>query len=212
MVDDDYDIIGLITGVDYPEASVRIGTDRVSAYKLAQLQRNLAATKLPLAEVEGLSPRLRDIIKDNDDVWGQISALSDQGLEETRELLGEIEALKKKISDSSVVVTIRGYSNDVADKIRSEVLAANPDIQDEKSGLKALARATRDQRWRTWFRSIVSIEFGDKKLESPSKDDIKRLINGLGESEIARIDEAIEQLQTNIRLGFEYSVKSPDFS
>lgn len=177
-----FDIADMFTGIAYPTDSVAVYTNPDVAYRLHKLGE------------EAL-----DVVREKNE-------------ERAREIEVERDELVKQGEASRYVVHLRGQSRDnreaVIDKVRSKYPAEYDFLGREK------VEPAADKMFANlmWALHIERIEAPNGAIKAPvDESDIRILRGNLEDSEINKIESAIQELSAGAKGGFETLAQEHDF-
>lgn len=175
------DLIGVLSGRDYPELDVPVYFDEKLGFAIQQMREML-----------------------------QSLALLDDDAEYQR-VHEELEGLVKRTEDAKFVVTLQGIPEKVYRSIVDQVNEKHPEERDflgqPKPNIKGDALFTR-MLWEAYVFKVVGPS-GAETLVGP--EEVQAIIDQAPAPAQAAIMEGIQELRSGAKAGFEFAVKELDF-
>lgn len=176
------DIADMFSGTAYPEDTVDIYTDAKTAYELYKLQSDASR------------------------------AVRDQDEAEGARVAEEIQELLRRGEKSHYIVHIRDTGRDEKDNVRKVVDAKYPPKVNLFNQPEPNAEADEMYTNLMWALHVTRITAPDgRTLVAPSEGDIKALRAKAPATELRKVEEKIQELQTGAASGFESLVMEHNF-
>lgn len=176
-----FDLASVLSGVGFPEEEVDVVFDESVNYEVYKAERSLR-----LSEIKGNE-------------------------EELKEISERLDELKRTVKDKTFKVTVRGIPESTRracdkkarDKFPvSYSFLGQPEPDPERDDyFNALI----------WSSSIVKVTDPQGRVSIPNEENILQMRTAVGRSVVATISDAIQELVTGVKSGFESSVQDVDF-
>lgn len=179
-----FDLIGAIEGTTYPETEVRFYFDARAAQQIHGMNKRLTLLGAlgRTEEYEELEPQFFQAIED--------------------------------LKDKEYIVTVRGVPREVKKAWVAKAQAKHPDKKPNKDGYQEpnVAGMAYVQLLQ-WQSHIVSIANPEGKVNTGPFEEsvIESLLNRAPDASLAAVAEAIEELDTGTKSGYEEAVRNRDF-
>lgn len=177
-----FDIADMFTGISYPTEVVPFYTDQAIAYEFNKLSQDA------------------------------LDAINRKDEEAGREIEARRESLLKKAEANRFEIHLRGQSRDRRQAVRDAVDAEYPSEPDIFGRVKVNPKGDEvfvNRYWALHVERIVSPNGG--MLAAPSEADIKALRGQSPDSELAKVEAAIQNLTEGAKSGFESLAQEHDF-
>lgn len=176
-----FDLGAVLSGITFPETEVDVYFDESVGFSVYQAEQTLR-----VAEIRGNETQLKEV-------------------------LDNLEALKKKAADARFKITIRG----VAESTRKTCDRKSRDkfpVEYTFMGTET-PNPERDDYYNTllWGVSILKIEDPSGAVALPTEEHILTLRNEVGRSTTATITDALKELIEGTKAGFESAAQDTSF-
>lgn len=176
-----FDLIGVLSGRDYPELEVPVYFNEKLGFEIHQLQKKIAE-----AEVRGDSKTLGALDSERDNLVEQA---------ESEKFVVTLQGIPEKVYRSIIEKVNEDFPNE------TDILGR------EKSNPKGDAAFTRSL-WQAYIRTVTA---PDGRQSHVGEAEVDALIANAPAVAQEAITRGISELRTGSKAGFEYAVKELDF-
>lgn len=176
-----FDLAAVLSGIGFPENTVTVYLDERVGFEIYKAEQALRQ-----AEIRGNEEALKKIAD-------------------------ELDALKTKRSDIAYKVTVRGISEAARKACDTQARAKYP-VEYNFMG-QATPEPARDDFYNhlLWNLSLVKFEATDGSVALLNEDLVTKLRGEAGRTVFSTIVEALKELETGTKSGFEASAQDVDF-
>lgn len=178
-----FDIADMFAGTAYPETVVPFYTDQKIAYEFHKLAQEA------------------------------VKALQNEDQDAAKDIAQRQEDLVKAAEEKRFEIHLRGQSRDnrtaVLDSVRAEFPAEVDPLFGREKPNEAADRVYTNRMWALFIEKIVSPD--GRIMVAPTEEQVKALRGRSADSELAKVEKAIQELSEGAKSGFESLAQEHDF-
>lgn len=175
------DLIGVLSGRDYPELEIDVYFNEALGFSIYQLEKMLKSVEIIGSpdEVESLQDEIRDLIK--------------------------------KSEDQKYKITLKAVPESVYRGIMRKVQEEFPVKTDLLGREEANPKADEEFTKQLWHAYIVKVTAPDGAVKAVDKNDVDALLANAPATVHEKITSGISELRVGAKAGFEYAAREVDF-